>query len=600
METSEKTLDLSVEAQLMYLRDEVARLSMKNGELLQKLRVAKIESYRGKIGHEAFVEQGSDARSYIEGESVPVLIPAPSMALNTECAERGHILIQGDNLPAAVALAPSMRGSFDLIVIDPDRGSDGGCYTKEEYAALQARIAAVLPLLSPQGKVIVTTTPKTRRDTENICAMALEGIPLITETHWTNLGSGQNTKGLQGQIQSTLTTFLIYGRDKRVPIFREPSKKVKVFKDERGLYKERAVAIESLIGGRAGAGSALEILGEKAPEGMRYVHSKSKVQSMIEDGLIYRRDDGKIMQKEYVVKGEESAIPFENNLNDAIRRLGGSASFKSGKSQLSEQINGATNYKGSFPYSLCHYLLKMFAPADGMVLDLYAGAASVASAAIAMNRDEGTEYRTVSVSGTAPVGFSDDPNASEPDTVSTSAIAHRRLASAVSGTKDGVAFFRLGGTTFAKATRLYEAGDAAKATSIGSSLVSSAVSSYAALAEWSLHTVESTNDYSVMRRADGTTVLAWKNQYDIAFGSESLCAKIEEMMPEVGALIVYAPECDDDEQSEVASLVGSRKVHFVTRQVSEFYLTNRSQMILDGNAITADRLAEIHRDMRFS
>ena len=107
----------------------IARLQNENRSLIQEQSILGLNYNHKK-------EDGIEAR-HLANNDIPVFTRVPELSTVKPNEDIDHLLIEGDNLPALVALLPAYRGKVNVIYIDPpyNTGNTDWTYNNKFIAA---------------------------------------------------------------------------------------------------------------------------------------------------------------------------------------------------------------------------------------------------------------------------------------------------------------------------------------------------------------------------------------------------------------------------------------------------------------------------------
>lgn len=358
---------------------------------------------------------------------LPVLEEVKERALlSDDPTAPNHILIEGDNLEALVALTYTHEGKVDVIYIDPPYNTGNkdftynDCYVDAEdgyrhskwLSFMSKRLKIAKQLLSDRGVIFISIDDNEQAQLKLLCDEVFGNDNCLANLVW-DLGTGTSA----GHFTRSHEYILVYCKTKtNIPNFSGGEGII----DDRALKKESTKNHEFEYLFKAGtkfeAVDGFELTGEwGGTERIRLIEGKflCKAQKLKEDVVLsacwtqknqmdsffaghetfdskgqkviefYFRDNGKL----YCRKQRDKINP-----PSVLRNI---ATTKQGSGLLNE-LFGNSVFNFPKPMQLLSFLLSL-RPNDSIILDFFAGSGTTLHATMQLNKEDGGHRQCILV-----------------------------------------------------------------------------------------------------------------------------------------------------------------------------------------------------------
>lgn len=403
----------------------IARIR-ENSELTNEEKYRVINALRGKKYGIVWEDRKEESWTNLMTD-IPILEEVRGRAVISE--EEGspdHILIEGDNIDALVALTYTHEGKIDVIYIDPPYNTGNkdfvynDSYVDSEdsfrhskwLSFMRKRLKIAHRLLSDNGVIFISIDDNEQAQLKLLCDEIFGENNHITNIVWQST-AGSNTGS---EIVTTTEYILVYTKRRSTAHFdgQTPSDDIYKYSDlhinERGRY-----TLDKLDRRRVG-GHYSEALnfpiempdgtvrypggGQKPNKGWNYLWSESKIQWGIEnDFIVFKKYNGiwAIYCKRYQ-KVDNTNKPV--NRTTPYRNLITSDLFNTaqGTSEIAD-IFSYRPFAFPKPSAFVRFLLSSTVATlpDAIILDFFAGSGTTLHATMALNAEDGGHRQCILV-----------------------------------------------------------------------------------------------------------------------------------------------------------------------------------------------------------
>lgn len=333
---------------------------------------------------------------------LPLLSELPELSFGEH--ERPHLLIEGDNYPALVALNYTHHRKLPLIYIDPpynieDSGfiyndkrvsSDDAFRHSKWLSFMEHRLAAAVELLADDGVMLISIDEHELAPLMMLCESAKVFGPghLLGIVTWIKRTQPTNSGRAKFQLQQNIEYVLAYSKCLKSDF---PGFQLQVASEKRYPHQGRfgACRFENLVksdnGRMARETMKFAILGVTPPAWQRWQIGEKTARELEQAGKIELVEG--FPKRAVYPEDEPDAVSYKPFWSHFDKEITGTA--QTGKKELEARI-GKHHFDTVKPVALLCELLSHF-PDDITVLDFFAGSGTTGEAVATMNaRDGGT------------------------------------------------------------------------------------------------------------------------------------------------------------------------------------------------------------------
>lgn len=310
-----------------------------------------------------------------------------------------HILIQGDNLEALVALSYTHAGKIDVIYIDPpyNTGNKDFIYN-DSYVVredsfrhskwlsfMSKRLRIAKSLLSKRGVIFISIDDNEYSTLKMLCDEIFLEKNFITSFVWKSKSGGANDARFVATDSENILMYINnddsfeFGRDSELEVTTSYNRQ-----DEHGRYsldrldKQSLGYHESLDFPIKGPDGKIYTVFHKDPEHKvaRWRWSQETVKERY-DELVF--ENGCVYTKNYE---SGDAMPRNLLMEERFGRT------RTGKTEL-YSIIGPNSFDNPKPSKLISHLIKLYVDKDCTVLDFFAGSGTTLNAVLNVNNLDG-------------------------------------------------------------------------------------------------------------------------------------------------------------------------------------------------------------------
>lgn len=381
---------------------------MKSPEFSNEEKSRLIDSLRKKKSYGLVWEEKLEEAEENQRNRIPVLTEVRERAILSDAADApNHILIEGDNLDALVALTYTHEGKIDVIYIDPpyNTGNKDFIYNDKFVDAedsfrhskwlsfIYRRLKIAKRLLSDKGVIFISIDDNEQAQLKLLCDEIFGETNHISTLIWKSKSGGANDSKY---IASDSEYILVYcksearfelGKDKGGSVTTQYNRH-----DEKGDYSLDRLDKQSL-----GYQESLDfpIIG---PDGYIYCVEHKDANHKVarwrwgKDTVAERYDElvfenGHVYTKNY---RKDEIIPRNLLIDERFGRT------RTGKTDLFSII-GANGFNNPKPPKLIYYLVGLFPNENATILDFFAGSGTTLHATMALNAEDGGHRQCILV-----------------------------------------------------------------------------------------------------------------------------------------------------------------------------------------------------------
>lgn len=396
----------------------IARLQNENRSLIQEKSMLGLNYNHKK-------EDGIEAR-HLANNDIPVFTKVPELSTMKTDEDIDHLLIEGDNLPALVALLPTYRGKVNVIYIDPpyntgnndfvynDRyvDSEDGFKHSKWLSFMKPRLQLAHEMLSDDGVIFVSIDDheqaylKVMMDEvfgeDNFVGDAIRKTKSTTN----DIGTGFN-------IQHEY--LVIYAKNVDMVHMSGPSKDLSRYtnpdNDPLGAWVSDNPSAKSGSSktGRFPVTNPYTGRQDWPPKGMYWRFSTNTIQKHIDDGTIVFRHppyNGRGFIYKRHLKNLRSTHTIFNSLDTSSNEYMNQVATKESLNVISDLFKYP---KGT---AFIKHILS-FIPHDAIILDFFAGSGTTGQAVAELNKEDGGHRKCILITNNfeqdgAPNGIARD------------------------------------------------------------------------------------------------------------------------------------------------------------------------------------------------
>lgn len=361
--------------------------------------------------------------------NIPVLEEVRERAVISE--EKGspdHILIEGDNIDALVALTYTHEGKIDVIYIDPpyNTGNKDFVYNdsfvdKENpyrhsswLSFISKRLKIAKRLLSDKGVIFISIDDNEQAQLKLLCDEIFGEKCFVTQIIWRKKTGALDAKGISTTTEYILTYCKTESSIETSFSKDETAYDINRFKYRDDFYEERGPFYYDTLdrGGlrysdslnypiRLPNGKQIYPHGRESflNDGWTWKWGKEKVDWGIKNGFIEIQKSEKnpsgysVRYKVYMnVDNDGNKIkrtaPHKNLINDILN---------ADAAAIMKDIFGDNVFKYSKPYILISRLISFINNPDAIILDFFAGSGTTLHATMALNSEDGGHRQCILV-----------------------------------------------------------------------------------------------------------------------------------------------------------------------------------------------------------
>ena len=367
-----------------------------------------IESLRKTKRYGLVWEEKREEVEERQRDRIPVLTEVKERAIVSDAADApNHILIEGDNLDALVALTYTHEGKIDVIYIDPPYNTGNkdfiynDCFIDKEspyrhslwLSFMSRRLKIAKRLLSDKGVIFISIDDNEQAQLKLLCDEIFGDSNHISTLIWKSKSGGANDSKY---IASDSEYIFVYcksethfelGKDKGGSVTTQYNRQ-----DEKGDYSLDRLDKQSI---RYSSSCDYEIVGpdgtiyrpqhkDPARPNASWRWGKDTVEERY-DELVF--ENGHVYTKNY---RKDEIIPRNLLIDERFGRT------RTGKTDLFSII-GANGFNNPKPPKLIYYLVGLFPDKNATILDFFAGSGTTLHATMALNAEDGGHRQCILV-----------------------------------------------------------------------------------------------------------------------------------------------------------------------------------------------------------
>ncbi len=335
-----------------------------------------------------------------------------------------HIIIEGDNLEALVALTYTHSGKVDVIYIDPPYNTgnkdfvyndsfvdaeDSFCHSKW-LSFINKRLKIAKQLLSDKGVIFISIDDNEQANLKLLCDELFGEKNFIAKFDWRKKTGANDAK----DIAIVTESILLYANNRALTIEQniwrrdEGSINVDRYKYEDEFVETRGrFYYDTLDRGGLQYSDSMNY-GIEAPDGgLIYPNGRS---TFVNDGWIWKWGKEKVkwgLENKFLefVKSKKSTgsdytikykvyqfVDNEGNIREksgrAFMNLITEPINQTGNSEMKELFGNKTPFSNPKPIGLIQYLLKTIKCSDSTILDFFAGSGTTLHATMLLNQED--------------------------------------------------------------------------------------------------------------------------------------------------------------------------------------------------------------------
>lgn len=386
-------------------------------ELMQKIKDLQAENQllkkkQNKFGltFKKYPENGEPQRLYA-GE-IPFLSPRPQYSVVKDTPQRGeHVLIEGDNLSALVALQATHKGKVDVIYIDPpyntgnkdfvynDRyvSNDDGFRHSKWLSFIERRLVLAKELLSETGVIFVSIDDNEQAALKLLMDGIFGQANFVGSTIWERAYAPVN---LKKHLSVSHDFVLVYAKNSsQLPNFSIPrsvegtDRYSNPDSDPRGPW-----ASDNFSVGPAVSANVYEIItpsGRKVlpPHGYSWRFSETRLAELIADGRVWFGEHGKNTPrlKRFLSEVKSGVTPM------TIWKHKDVGHSQDGTREVKTLFGGKSVFTYPKPTRLIARLVNLTNNPNAVILDFFAGSGTTGHAVAALNAEDGGNRQCILV-----------------------------------------------------------------------------------------------------------------------------------------------------------------------------------------------------------
>lgn len=327
-----------------------------------------------------------------------------------------HILIEGENLQALVALTYTHAGMIDVIYIDPPYntgnkdfiyndsfiGEDDGYRHSKWLSFMEKRLRIAQTLLSEKGVIFISIDDNEQANLKLLCDSIFGGNNFIANLVWQKKFSRANDALYFSTMHDHILCYckknIIYSPDGwRIGLLPRQSKDPKGYSnpdnDPRGPWTS------TIMSAKSGSSSLLyEIVTPSGrivtpPNGRFWSCSRETFEQWKSENRVWfgKNGDGSPRKKTFLSEVQGGLRP--NTL--ILQEEGGNN--QEGKQELKSIMDGEGVFDGPKPTKLINLLLKIANGKDNTILDFFAGSGTTMHATMQLNAEDGGHRQCILV-----------------------------------------------------------------------------------------------------------------------------------------------------------------------------------------------------------
>ncbi len=386
-----------------------------------------IDSLRKTKKYGLVWENKPEAAEENQRERIPVLTEVKERAIVSAAADApNHILIEGDNLDALVALTYTHEGKIDVIYIDPPyntgkkdfRYNDSYVDPEDSFrhskwlSFIERRLLIAKKLLSPQGVIFISIGDDELCDLKLLCDELLGENNFIENYIWESTFRPDNSSPI---LRRNAEFVLCYAKDKSsIPYFRGVSSKTEGMPSlTKGKEKVKQITFPAnCVKTTLSDGLYKKGLKDNGKQLKWELVNDARVKDgifvteVILKGHSYWATDKKVVEElasgtEIWIKSE-SFVPYYKKNKESIGRPTKILDAEIVNDYLfaNAQINGvfgAPIFNNPKPTSLISFLCNFTDNPNATILDFFAGSGTTLHATMALNAEDGGHRQCILV-----------------------------------------------------------------------------------------------------------------------------------------------------------------------------------------------------------
>jgi adenine-specific DNA-methyltransferase len=339
-------------------------------------------------------------------EEIPVLCEVKEKAvLSDEPDAPNHILIEGDNLEALIALTYTHEGKIDIIYIDPpyNTGNKDFVYndsfvdTEDSYrhskwlSFMNKRLKIAKKLLSDKGAIFISIDDNEQAPLKLLCDEIFGGRQEVAHLIWQKRKGGGNDSVFVGTDHEYILVYkkrIETNENKwRIPYDEEYLKRYK-FEDEKGRYYYDTLS-------RPGLNNPI-IYDVVCPDGSIIKNGTWQISKDTFDDGVKTGEVDFVKNKNggYTVM-RKVRVPEDGKV---FRSIITNVSNKDAADDMERVLGNKKAFSNPKPQVLVHQLLSLpFTSNEYVVLDFFAGSGTTLDATMQLNAEDGGHRKCILV-----------------------------------------------------------------------------------------------------------------------------------------------------------------------------------------------------------
>lgn len=346
-------------------------------------------------------------------EKLPVLTEDTTKHIpSTDENSPNHIVIEGDNYPALVALQYAYEGKVDVIYIDPPYNTGkkddfifNDCYVDKEdsfrhskwLSFMEKRLRLAKKLLSEKGVIFISIDDNEQANLKILCDEVFGQHYFVTDIIWRSADSSNNDAK---QFSADYNNTLVYSKcDGWQPI------KIARTEENNAHYKNPDNDPNgpwfsgNLSSPNPRQNLMFDIISPQgyvihAPKnGWRW--SYETMQGYIENGAIVFVDNGTRLIKKTYLKDQEGIVP--SNIWWDIEVTGHNRNAKYELKKIFPEYKTSEIFKTPKPTKFIKRILELSTTKNSIILDFFAGAGTTLHSSMLLNIEDGGQRTCILV-----------------------------------------------------------------------------------------------------------------------------------------------------------------------------------------------------------
>lgn len=346
-------------------------------------------------------------------EKLPVLTEDTTKRLLADTTDEvpNHILIEGDNYPALVALQYAYEGKVDVIYIDPpyNTGNKDFVYndsyvdSEDSYrhskwlSFMSKRLRIAKRLLSDRGVIFISIDDNEQANLKLLCDEVFGRNSFIAQIVWERAYAPVNLKKHFSESHDYIICYakkIDFAVCNGLPRTAEANSKYKnPDNDPRGLWRTDNLAVGPRV-----ESQVYEIITPSGrsvwpPEGYCWRLTKERFEEYVKDNRIWFGEKGDLVPapKRFMSEVKNSMTPMTlwkytevGHSQDAMRNL-------------RDIFDGKVLFSYPKPVALIDRVIRLYSRTNSVILDFFAGSGTTLHATMQLNAEDGGHRQCILV-----------------------------------------------------------------------------------------------------------------------------------------------------------------------------------------------------------